>query len=261
MNHTIPEQNSAERYRELFEEAPIAYHEIGPDGVILRVNAAECALMGYTQQEMVGRPVWEFVAPEDQERSHSAVYRKIRQQQPLRPFLRQCKRRDGRLVWLEIHEGLIKDNHGSVLGIRSALLDVTERHRAEEDLRDSQTWLKTTLQAIRDGVIATDALGTVQIMNSVAESLTGWREEGAQGVLIEEVCNFYTSGGQPMLLMGLFEQAICEGSTTDRSGLLHSAQKHPDDPIAVHKVSICVSPIKNSHLEVIGAVLVMRSKD
>ena len=38
---------SEERFRDLFEEAPVAYHEVDCEGIIRRVNQAECTLLGY----------------------------------------------------------------------------------------------------------------------------------------------------------------------------------------------------------------------
>jgi PAS domain-containing protein len=40
-------RRSEERFRQLFEEAPVAYHEIDREGLITRVNRAECELLGY----------------------------------------------------------------------------------------------------------------------------------------------------------------------------------------------------------------------
>jgi light-regulated signal transduction histidine kinase (bacteriophytochrome) len=83
---------------------------------------------------MIGRPIWEFVSPEEREISREAVRRKISEEQPLAPFQRPYTRRDGSQLVLEIHESLIRDTNGAVVGIRSALLDVTERKRMEEVL-------------------------------------------------------------------------------------------------------------------------------
>jgi len=121
-------------YESLFEDAPIAYHEINCRGIICRVNRAECRLLGLPTVEMLGRPVWEFVAPEEREASRAAVHRKLAGQQPLVPFLRVYRRRDGRNVVVEIHENLIRDVRGNIVGIRTALLDVTERQQAREQL-------------------------------------------------------------------------------------------------------------------------------
>jgi PAS domain S-box-containing protein len=53
--------------------------------------------------------------------------------------------------------------------------------------QESEARLRTTLESIGDGVIATDDEGRVTLMNPVAQALTGWTEPGARGRPIEEV--------------------------------------------------------------------------
>lgn len=68
---------------------------------------------------------------------------------------------------------------------RARNLEAVRRALATADeLRAS---LLTTLRSIGDGVIATDPRGHVTLMNSVAESLTGWREADAKGQKLEDV--------------------------------------------------------------------------
>ncbi|MEP7341324.1 MAG: PAS domain S-box protein [Acidobacteriota bacterium] len=65
------------------------------------------------------------------------------------------------------------------------------RLRDEEDLRKQSEWLRVTLASIGDAVISTDAEGRVTFMNAVAESLTGWTIEEAQGKPLEEVFHIF----------------------------------------------------------------------
>jgi PAS domain S-box-containing protein len=74
---------------------------------------------------------------------------------------------------------------GSVLWL--ALSDLAHRQRAAEELQRSEAWLSTTLESIGDAIIATDAKGSVRLLNPVARRLTGWTQEGAKGRPLEEV--------------------------------------------------------------------------
>ncbi len=121
-------------YRSLFEEAPVAYHEIDTSGIVTRVNLAECALLGCRAGEMLGRPVWDLVAPEERETSRESVRRKLSGEQPLVTSQRTYRHASGRPVVTEVHETLLRDSSGRILGIRTCLLDITERKRAEAAL-------------------------------------------------------------------------------------------------------------------------------
>ena len=118
-------------FQELFDSAPVAYRELDRDGVIRRVNRAECALLGYEAAEMLGRPAWEFVAAADREASREAVRRKLSGEQPSEPVQRRFIRRDGGELWIEAHDTLVRNAAGETVGIRSVLLDITARKQAE----------------------------------------------------------------------------------------------------------------------------------
>jgi two-component system, LuxR family, sensor kinase FixL len=129
-------RESEERFRGMFEEAPVACHEINHEGVVIRVNRAECELLGFVAEKMVGRPIWEFMAVEEEkEGSREAVRRKISGEQALTRFEREYTRSDGATRIVEIYPTLIRDGAGRGIGIRSFLLDVTARKQAERALK------------------------------------------------------------------------------------------------------------------------------
>lgn len=70
------------------------------------------------------------------------------------------------------------------------------KHQMDRRLKERERWFATTLRSIADAVISTDAQGRIAFMNPVAESLTGWRGEDAEGLPIEEVLQLLDSGGK-----------------------------------------------------------------
>ncbi len=65
--------------------------------------------------------------------------------------------------------------------------EIQRRKLAEAEARQKKEWLQVTLHSIGDGVICTDSHGCVTMMNSVAEFLTGWTQDAAQGQPLEVV--------------------------------------------------------------------------
>ena len=127
-------RDSERHFQGWFQDAPVACHEVDRDGVILCVNQAECELFGFRQEEMLGRPIWEFMAAEDREKTRLGLLRRIADEQPLVPLEREYKRRDGSSVVMEIHQKRIRDAAGQPIGLRTFLLDITQRKRAETTL-------------------------------------------------------------------------------------------------------------------------------
>jgi PAS domain S-box-containing protein len=88
---------------------------------------------------------------------------------------------------------------GTVLSISLLVLcfgllhrELSERKKMQEELAKREKWFSTTLGSIGDAVIATDMNGAVTFMNSVAQSLTGWRQADAIGKsmdLVFEIVN------------------------------------------------------------------------
>ena len=165
---------SEAHYRSLFEEGPVACHEIDRDGIVQRVNQAECELLGFDRAQMVGRPIWEFLAPEVREISRRAFARKLTGEQALAPFRREYLRGDGTQVTVEIHDRLVRDAQGNVTGIRSALLDVTARRRAEQALQESETRYRNLFENGPIGIYRTTPDGRILMANPALMQMLGY---------------------------------------------------------------------------------------
>jgi PAS domain S-box-containing protein len=76
-----------------------------------------------------------------------------------------------------------------ITGITLLNRDITHRKAHEKVIEESRNWFSTTLSSIGDAVIATDEMGDITFMNSVAENLTGWKLEEARGTYCESVFN------------------------------------------------------------------------
>ena len=87
-------KKSEEKFRELFDSAPIGYHEIDNNGCIVDVNRTELEMLGYLREEMVGKPVWQFV--HDSELSRKRVEAKLSGElPPTKSAVRSYLRKDG----------------------------------------------------------------------------------------------------------------------------------------------------------------------
>jgi PAS domain S-box-containing protein len=129
-------RDSERHFQSWFQDAPVACHEVDRQGLLISVNQAECELLGFAAEEMLGRPIWDFMAPEDREKTRAGLLQRIADEQPLVPLEREYKRRDGSSVIMEIHQKRIRDSAGQPTGLRTFLLDITQRKRAEMTLQE-----------------------------------------------------------------------------------------------------------------------------
>ncbi|MGD2175133.1 MAG: diguanylate cyclase, partial [Candidatus Brocadiaceae bacterium] len=128
-------QESRERYRELWDDAPVAYHMLDTEGIIRRVNKTELSMLGYQAEEMVGRPIFDFIPPEQRDEARRRFRHKIRGNDVPRAHNRAYVRKDGSLIYVGIDDVLERDAEGKVTGVRTTMVDVTEQVRLREELR------------------------------------------------------------------------------------------------------------------------------
>jgi PAS domain S-box-containing protein len=200
-------EKSEEQFRALFEDAPVAYHELDTKGIVRRVNRAECQMLGYQRAEMLGKPAWSFAAPASQAESQRATREKLSGERPLAPFEREFARRDGAVLVLQVHERIILDHAGNLSGIRTAMLDITQRKKAEKDLRESASLLEATLEATADGILVVDLHG--KIISHNQRFLDLWRIPPAMAVTRER-STLLTSVESQLTDPAHFRRAIAE---------------------------------------------------
>lgn len=126
---------SEAKFKDLFDHAPVAYHELDKEGRIVNCNLTEQRLLGYTADEMVGRRAWEFIV---EEVSQDAVIGKLTGKIALQPCERTFRRKDGGLVSMLVEDQLIYAADGEVVGIRSTLHDITELKRMQGELKEAR---------------------------------------------------------------------------------------------------------------------------
>jgi len=80
-----------------------------------------------------------------------------------------------------------RDQNGVLLGIIENFQDISQIKEYEKALFAEKERLAVTLNSIGDGVISTGIDGTIVMLNRVAQALTGWRQEDAEGKRLEEV--------------------------------------------------------------------------
>jgi len=129
--------------------------------------------------------------------------------------------------------------------------EVTQRKRAEEDLRRQREWLRVTLSSIGDAVIASDTEGGITFLNPVAIALTGWQSEEAIGQPITRVFRIINekthTPGEDLVARVLTEKRVV-GLANDTALVTKDGREVPIEDSA--------APIKDAAGNLIGVVLV-----
>ena len=147
-------KESEEKYRDLYENAPIAYSSVSIlDGSILRCNRAMENLTGYNKETLLKMKVFDLFSPLEEPQSEGfEVFEKFREGKPLRDVELQMRHKSGDIRWISLSFEFIRDQEGNISESQSAAIDITERKLADEKLRDAEASLKNTFD-ISPGLI------------------------------------------------------------------------------------------------------------
>ncbi len=168
-----------ERYRDLYDEAPIAYQSVGVDGRIRSANRRAAELFGYTMNELIGRPVFDLMAdtPAGKNRGQK-IFQRFLSGEEIRGEELEYRRADGGQVWISLSARPIKDAEGKILASRSMLEDITVRKQTEQALRDSEQRFRRLVEHAADAFLVVDGEGRfVDVNQSACNSLGYSREE------------------------------------------------------------------------------------
>ncbi|MCK9296834.1 MAG: response regulator [Desulfobulbaceae bacterium] len=131
---------SRERYRELYDNAPIAYFSIrAQDGVILQCNNQAVQLLGYEREAMLMIKVFDLYADTPQGLSRAQeIFRKLEAGCSVRDEECEMKKQDGSQVWVSVSSDPVLDAAGKLTESRSVVIDISERKRLEAALFQAQ---------------------------------------------------------------------------------------------------------------------------
>ncbi|MBU3949553.1 MAG: sigma 54-interacting transcriptional regulator [Proteobacteria bacterium] len=126
---------SRDKYSELYDFAPVGYFTFDTRGLILEANLTGCQLLGIERQLLVNKPFIGFIADAGGREIFSKHREEVFQNQGNQSCEIRLKRKDGTEFYAQLQsiENInIKDNAGY---IRTTIIDITERKRAEEALQ------------------------------------------------------------------------------------------------------------------------------
>ncbi len=161
-------RRSERELNRILEYLDDTYYRVDPDGVMERVSPSSKKLIGYTPEELIGRPASDF-NPDigarrrllDALEANAGV---------IRNHESQLVRKDGSRVWVSTNAHYVRDPSGRVIGIEGTSRDVSDWKAAETELRK----LSGALEQSADSVIITDQRGIIEYVNRAFEETTGF---------------------------------------------------------------------------------------
>jgi PAS domain S-box-containing protein len=173
-------KDSEEKLRNLFERVRHGLFISSKEGKFLDCNQALLDMLGFpTKEEFLNIDIAQnlYVNPEDrknfQERIENEGY--------VKDLEVEFKKKNGERITVLLTGHSVKNEKGEIVGYEGINLDISERKRIENDLREANEFFMNLIESSVDGIIAADMKGNIFIFNKGAEALTGYTAEDVIG--------------------------------------------------------------------------------
>lgn len=144
-------QESELKYRNLFEISQHLIWQCDVNGCYTFLNSAWESIMEYKIEEMLGRPMGDFVN-EKQAKIDIETYNKVIQGINISGYETVFISKSGKNIYLEINARLQKNTKGVTIGAHGTAYDITSRRNAEIELKRSEERLNRVASAYNDGI-------------------------------------------------------------------------------------------------------------
>lgn len=167
-------EKSRAHYLELYDFAPVGYLSLNEEGIIVEINLTASKLLGKDRKGIINQRFAKFIADDYKDlwyRHFQRAKQYCEQQGCELPF----QQKNGTARYLHLNSLCKKTDNASKL-MNITLTDVTERKKAEEELRIVATAFET-----QEGIIVTDPHKAILRMNQAFTRITGYNAEDAIG--------------------------------------------------------------------------------
>ena len=170
---------SEERYRDLFNNISdlIMTHDL--EGKLLSANPAASAVAGFSPEEMIGKLISDFIAPDFRPLFKTEYLKRILTEGEAEGVLLALDK-DGREHYIEYRNTLVK-KAGAPAYVSGSARNITERVRAERALQQSRNFAELIYRLIPSAIFTVDREARITSWNDQAARITGYSEEEMLG--------------------------------------------------------------------------------
>ena len=164
------------RYRALYTTSPLAFILWDRQGLISEWNNRAEALFGWQAQEVVGKPIHRLLLPESERGRFRDAIDALTHHQGNGTFSGNCVNKVGRSLRCRWHNVALRTSQGTLIGLLSLILDVSEEDATLERLAKSEKTYRTLVETSPDAILLLTLDGHLLTANQQAHHLFGLDE-------------------------------------------------------------------------------------
>lgn len=173
-------KESEEKYRNLIDHAADGIFILDQQGSFIDVNSSGCAMMGYTKEEVLRLNLSDITPQEFIDKMPINMNDLLSGKILL--IERQYQRKDGTKFYAEASAKLIAGGK-----IQSIVRDITQRKKAEEELKQSEERYRLFIEQATDAVLIYSYDGTIYDFNTAAYKQTGYTKEEFKALKLQDL--------------------------------------------------------------------------
>lgn len=159
---------SEEKYRSLVERAHDGIAII-QDGRLKYVNPFLCAMVGYSVEELIGKPFISYIKRSEIQKVQKYYTQRMAGKKVPHIYESVIKSKNGKNIYVELNAGLI--TYQEAPAINAIVHDITDRKRAEETIKKSEERLQSIIESSPDAITITDLKGVIIECNKATSEL------------------------------------------------------------------------------------------
>jgi len=171
-------RQSEEKYRRIFDTAANLIISVDREGNIIDCNTRVYSVLGYTQEEIIGKPIASIVHPDYLARAQESLRDTLVWGYTYGTEYRMV-RRDGRLIDVRLNSSGLKDRSGEYDRAICIISDITEGRHMEEAVRQAYAEIERIFNATADAMRVIDREFNVLRVNDAFTALSGVSRQDA----------------------------------------------------------------------------------
>ncbi|MBT9507222.1 PAS domain S-box protein [Rhodoferax sp.] len=243
VSNTLGAVTAVEHFRAIVESSDDAIISKTLDGIVTSWNPGAQAVFGYSEPEMLGKPML-MLFPPDKSDEERFILEKIMEGEKVDHFETTRVRKDGQHINVSVTISPIRDVSGRIIGASKIARDITRRQQLEIASRE----FEAIVQSTDDAIIGKSLKGIITSWNRGAERMFGYAEAEMIGQPILRLLPSDREGEESIIL-----EKIKSGSIVDHFETIRICK----DGRAID-VSVTISPIRNMAGELVGASKIAR---
>ncbi|RZB37774.1 MAG: hypothetical protein SRB2_00876 [Desulfobacteraceae bacterium Eth-SRB2] len=178
-------RKNEERFRTTFNNAAIGMALMANNGCFMKVNHTLCRILGYSEEELLGKTWVEITSPDDLPGCYDWLKRIKAGAQS--SYEKRFIHKLGHPVWIEVSSSLVRDSQGRIQYYVSLFQDIMSRKQTEDALRKREEKYRCIFENIQDVYYEVTLDGIILEASPSIEDVSLYKREEVIGKLLSDI--------------------------------------------------------------------------